>query len=361
MAAAEHEEFAGGFDPAAVKRSAIRVLALLGVLLLIGLLTPGLGELRHRIGDAEPGWLVLAVLLEAASALSYVAMLKPIFLRDQSWWVAQRLGWSELAMGSIMPTSGVAGLALGAWIFNRVGANSRVIARRSIAFYTIKGSINFVAVAVVGIVMFCGVGPHFTPWLTIFPAICAIALIIAVSQIRRLGPGKKPPEDARRARQVLYSGRGELIKAVAETGAILKRGEPAVYLGTIGYWFWDNLVIWATFAAFGEHPAITVILMAYLIGQLGGLIPVPGGIGGVDGGLVGAYVVYGVAAGPAFIAVLTYRVILFWLPLLVGAVAFLSIQKRVKKIEEERAELEESSPTAEAASPVDAPLSHPPA
>jgi uncharacterized protein (TIRG00374 family) len=336
VAAADDSEFAGGFDPAAVRRSAVRVLAFLAVLALAGLLTPGLGTLRDRIGDADVGWLIVAVALEAMSALSYVLMLKPIFLREQSWWIAQRLGWAELAMGSIVPSSGVAGLALGAWIFNRVGADTKVIARRSIAFYLIKGSANFVAVAVLGVLMFVGVGPHVSPWLTIFPAIVSIVLLIGVSFLPRIGPGEHPPADARRLRRMVSASRRSMSHAVREAAVILKRGEPTVYLGSLGYWFWDNAVIWATFRAFGEHPAITVILMGYLIGQLGGLLPIPGGIGGIDGGLVGAFVVYGLPAGPAFIAVLAYRVILFWLPLLVGAVAFLSIQKRVKSIEEQR-------------------------
>ena len=55
--------------------------------------------------------------------------------------------------------------------------------------------------------------------------------------------------------------------------------------------------------------------MGYLIGQLGGLLPLPGGIGGIDGGLFGALVVYGTPAATTAAAVLAYRVILFWLPL----------------------------------------------
>ena len=52
--------------------------------------------------------------------------------------------------------------------------------------------------------------------------------------------------------------------------------------GSIGYWAFDNAVLWATFHAFGLSPPLTVILMGYLIGQLGGLLPIPGGVGGID-------------------------------------------------------------------------------
>jgi uncharacterized protein (TIRG00374 family) len=100
-----------------------------------------------------------------------------------------------------------------------------------------------------------------------------------------------------------------------------------VLVGAIGYWAWDNAVLWATFHAVGASPPLTVILMGYLIGQLGGLLPLPGGLGGIDGGLFGTLVVYGAPAGATAAALLAYRVILFWLPLLVGAVGFVSLRK----------------------------------
>ena len=67
--------------------------------------------------------------------------------------------------------------------------------------------------------------------------------------------------------------------------------------------------------------------MGYLIGQLGGALPIPGGIGGIDLGLIGTLVVYGAPAAATAAAVLAYRVILFWLPLLVGAVSFWSVRR----------------------------------
>jgi uncharacterized protein (TIRG00374 family) len=79
------------------------------------------------------------------------------------------------------------------------------------------------------------------------------------------------------------------------------------------------------------------VLMGYLIGQLGGLLPIPGGVGGIDGGLIGTLVVYGAPVGATAAAVLLYRVILFWLPLLLGAVAFWSLRKALA--EDERHDL----------------------
>jgi uncharacterized protein (TIRG00374 family) len=108
---------------------------------------------------------------------------------------------------------------------------------------------------------------------------------------------------------------------------MLRSGNIQVIAGSIGYWAFDNAVLWATFKSFGYSPEISILLMGYLIGQLGGLLPLPGGIGGIDGGLFGALVVYGTPAATTAAAVLAYRVILFWLPLVVGAVAFMSLRR----------------------------------
>jgi uncharacterized protein (TIRG00374 family) len=71
--------------------------------------------------------------------------------------------------------------------------------------------------------------------------------------------------------------------------------------------------------------------MGYLIGQLGGLLPLPGGVGGIDGGLIGTLVVYGAPIAAVTAAVLAYRVILFWLPLVGGAIAFFSLRRALDK------------------------------
>ncbi len=97
--------------------------------------------------------------------------------------------------------------------------------------------------------------------------------------------------------------------------------------GAIGYWAFDNLVLWATYHAFGVSPPLTVILMGYLIGQLGGALPLPGGIGGIDLGLIGTLIVYGAPAAATAAAVLAYRIILFWLPLVVGGISFALLRR----------------------------------
>jgi uncharacterized membrane protein YbhN (UPF0104 family) len=294
----------------------------------IFVLAPGLGEVRDLLVKANPGWLVLAVALEGLSFLSYLVMFGPIFCTGLTWNRSWQIGGSELAMGSLVPASGAGGLALGAWVLSRGGMGGERIARRSVAFFLIKSGVNFVAVAVLGACLAFGLfGPDLSLWLTALPAVLATLAIAAVAVLPRFGPGDRPEPDAPRMERWLSATRRAVIDGTGEAGQILHRRHPAVIAGAIGYWAFDNLVLWAAFHAFGVSPPLTVILMGYLIGQLGGALPLPGGIGGIDLGLIGTLIVYGAPAAATAAAVLAYRIILFWLPLAVGGVAFALLRR----------------------------------
>jgi uncharacterized protein (TIRG00374 family) len=308
-----------------LRRRVLQVVALLTVVCLVAWFAPGLGEVRDRLEGARPGWLALAVVLELFSCLSYVLMFKPIFCPRMSWRTSYELGMSELAVGSIVPASGAGGLALGAWALRKGGMAPDDIARRSVAFFVLKSGVNFIAVVVVGLVMWLGVGPDLSWLLTLLPAMLA-ALVLGALPLIALLRGR-PVSAERRWRRWLSFATAALGDGVREAGRILRRRDWRVIAGSLGYWAFDNAVVWATFHAFGESPPLTLILMGYLIGQLGGLLPIPGGIGGIDGGLIGTMIVYGLPAAATAAAVLAYRVILFWLPLLIGAVAFTQLRK----------------------------------
>jgi uncharacterized membrane protein YbhN (UPF0104 family) len=329
---AEPLELPREFEPRRLVRRAVPIVAALAVLGLVVLLAPGLGEVRDRLSGAEPGWIALAVAFEALSCVSYVLMFRPIFCRHMPWRTSWEISWSELAVGSLLPASGAGGLALGAWILHEGGMPAERIARRSVAFFLIKSSVNFVAVAVLGTALAVGLfGPELSLWLTALPAGLSIALIVLVLAVPRLGPGRPAEPDAGRLRRAVAAARRALVGGIAEAVRIVRSRERLVLLGALGYWVWDNAVLWATFHAFGSSPALTVVLMGYLIGQLGGLLPLPGGLGGIDGGLLGTLVVYGTPVATTAAAVLAYRVILFWLPLVVGALAFASLRRGLNR------------------------------
>jgi uncharacterized protein (TIRG00374 family) len=316
------------FDLRLMGRRAMQIIAALAVVGLIVVLAPGLGEVREKLAGADPGWIVLAVVLEALSCASYLLMFRPVFCRHMPWRTTSEIALSTLAMGSIVPASGAGGLALGAWILHEGGMPAERIARRSVAFFLIKSSVNFVAVVVFGTLMAVGLfGPHKSLLLTALPAAMAALVIGLVLLIPRLKVGEGPEAEASRMSRFVAHARKALIGGTAEAVQILRSGNVMVIAGSIGYWAFDNAVLWATFKAFGYSPDIAILLMGYLIGQLGGLLPLPGGIGGIDGGLFGTLVVYGTPAATTAAAVLAYRVILFWLPLVVGTAAFLSLRR----------------------------------
>jgi uncharacterized protein (TIRG00374 family) len=322
------------FQPRRLAKRTLQVVAVLAAAGLVLLLAPGLGQVRHVLTEAQPGWVALAIALEGLSCVSYVVMFRPVFCRNMPWRTSWEIGLAELGAGSIIPASGAGGLALGAWILREGGMPAEQIARRSVAFFLIKSSVNFVAVAVIGTLMAVGLaGPDKSLWLTAVPAAGATLVIVAVLVVPRFGEGMPVPAEATRTRKALREVRKALVGGTAEAVKIVRSRNVLVIAGSLGYWVFDNAVLWAAFHAFGESPPITVILMGYLIGQLGGLLPLPGGLGGIDGGLIGTLIVYGTEAAVTTAAVVVYRTILFWLPLLLGAAAFISLRRGLNQPE----------------------------
>jgi uncharacterized protein (TIRG00374 family) len=89
-----------------------------------------------------------------------------------------------------------------------------------------------------------------------------------------------------------------------------------------------------------------VLIQAYFVGMLANLLPLPGGIGGVDGGMIGALVAFGVSGGLALVAVLVYRFFAFWLPTLPGAIAYFQLRRTVARWQGEGAPLGPVEPRA---------------
>jgi uncharacterized protein (TIRG00374 family) len=102
-------------------------------------------------------------------------------------------------------------------------------------------------------------------------------------------------------------------------------------LGAPAWWGFDICVLWAAFHAFGSPPDFTVIWMAYFVGMFGNLLPLPGGLGGVEGGMIGAFAAFGVEIPLVVVAVLAYRAISFWLPTLPGAIAYFQLRRTVAR------------------------------
>ena len=109
------------------------------------------------------------------------------------------------------------------------------------------------------------------------------------------------------------------------------RARDPYLLGAVAWWGFDIAVLWACFHAFGASPPKGVIVMSYFVGMLANTLPLPGGIGGVDGGMIGAFTAFGVDVELSVVAVLAYRAFAFWLPTLPGAVAYLQLRRTVHR------------------------------
>ena len=307
------------------------------VVVAVVALLPGLGELRALLARAQPGWLALGAFLKVLSGLGYVAVFRMVFCRRMSWRVACEVGMSELGANALFPTGGAGGLALGAWALRRGGMPVEEIARRTVAFFLLTSVPNVLAVIGIGLGLAVGLFPGESHWaLTILPAVIATGAIaatllagrLAARLQRRLEAGDRSTP-SRRVRAVWGTARA-VADGVDEALALLREGNLLLVGGLVAYLAFDVMVLWAGFQAFGVTVPLAVVWMAYLIGELGGLIPIPGGIGGVEAGLVGMLVLYGVRLAPATAAVLAYRAIALWVPAVLGSIAFVALRRTLR-------------------------------
>lgn len=320
-------------------RTGIVRLAVVAALVVAAVvLLPGLGDVRHRFEHIGPAWIVLAIAFEALSSLSYVALFHPLFCPRVPWRISYRIGMSEVGITALLPAAGAGGLALGAWVLARRGMPSARIASRTVAFFLLTSAVNLTAVALFGfglaLHVFSGPAPL---GLTLVPGLLALAaLAIALLMPRvmgRLSSGEHAERS--RARALLSRAGRSLAAGVEDARAFVGSRDPLVYAGAIGYWAFDNAVLWVCFRALGHTPPIAVVASGYLIGQLGGALPLPAGIGGVDLALIGTFALFQVPLAAATAAVLTYRAIQVWIPALLGGVSLARLPSTLK-VEEAR-------------------------
>ena len=116
-----------------------------------------------------------------------------------------------------------------------------------------------------------------------------------------------------------------------------RRGGLAV-LGAAGFWAASIGVLWASFHAFGVHVPLAVVVQGFFLGMVANLFPLaPAGVGAVDAGMIGAFVLFGIPEETVFPAVLIFRLVAFWMPIPPGIFAFFQLRHTVHRWEEEGA------------------------
>ena len=308
------------FDVRLLARRRFATAALLLVLMVALLLTvPSLGEVLDRFGDMQAGWVVVALVLELLSCLAFVAVFR-FFFDTVAPAVARRIAWTEMASGALLPGGGVTSLAAGGWLMKLAGQSSGRVVRRSSALFFLTSAVNVVALAAGGALLATGIGggPHdfLRTAVPIAVGLGAIAVALAVA---RLAPAR---EGGRRGwRAELTAGIGEAKRAAMR---------PSWRVGAaLGYLGFDIAVLWASLRGLGYAPAIGALVVAYLAGYLATWMPIPGGLGVLDGGLAGALVLYGMPPASAAAAVLVYHAIALWVPSMGGLIAYTLLRRKL--------------------------------
>jgi uncharacterized protein (TIRG00374 family) len=345
-ARAPHEDDEHGFEISA------RSLLTLGGFLAAALaalyfLLPkiaGLQDTWHRLENGSVWWLGAAAVFTVGMFFGYVAQFRGVFVRASrdariGWRASYQITLAGLAASRLFAAGGAGGLVLTAWALRRSGMARRRVADLTLSFLILTYFPYAAAIIVCGILLYTGVLAGEAPAsLTLVPALIGIVLIVLALALMLV------PTDLQRRLDGWADGRGRFGRlaqraanapAAASAGmrdaiAHVRSGDPAV-LGAAFFWGFQVLVLWACFRAFGDSPPGGVLVQAFFIGMLGNLLPMPGGVGGVEGGMIGALVAFDVDAGLAVVAVLAFRAFTFWLPLIPGVIAYFQLRRTVDR------------------------------
>jgi len=317
------------------------------ILLFIGglyFLVPKLAGLSQTWGQlkrGDPASLVLGAVFEMLSITGYALLFRTVFGRGMAridWRASVEIPLAGIAAIRLLAAAGAGGVAVTAWALRHAGMSAPVIACRMVASYVLQYAVYLGALIICGFGLTLGLFRGPAPFaLTLVPAmlsVAGVALVVSMALV---------PHDFQRPLEHVAnrSGRsGRLATRLAtvpatlgdgvRTGLALVRARRPGLLGAVAYWGFDIAVLGLSFRAFGTTVAVAVLVMGYFLGTLGSLLPLPGGIGGVEGGMIGAFVAFGVPGSRALVAVLAYRAISFWLPTIPGIAGYLMLRSTVR-------------------------------
>jgi uncharacterized protein (TIRG00374 family) len=344
----------GSFELPLLTRRRVAQTLLVVLLLVVGIyfLFPklvGLGDAMSKLGEAEAIWIVVAIGFELAAIATYIALFKAVVGGDVlrlSWRETYDINMAGVAATRLFSAGGAGGIALTYWALRRAGMIRHEVARRMVAFLTLQYVFYPLALIVFGVLLRTGVMPgKASVELTIIPAAIsglvlifgALAALIPADLRERLTSHVRGPRSRAIADKV-----AKVMATVGEGGRFgfrllihPGRGGLAV-IGAVGYWATNIGILWASFKAFGVHVPLAVVVQGFFLGMVGNLFPLaPAGVGAVDAGMIGAFVLFGIPEGTVFPAILIYRLVAFWLPIPFGVVAFFQLRNRVHHWEDE--------------------------
>jgi uncharacterized membrane protein YbhN (UPF0104 family) len=298
-------------------------LALL-IAIVVGLLLaiPGLHGVAHTVTRMPFGWVAAAVGLEVLSCVGYVVAFLQVFERAPVR-LGARVALSELAFNAAVSLGGAGSVAVGAWLLVERGANPGRVAERSAVLFLLTSAINVITFALAGLALATGILPGPTNsllgWIPAAVGTLVFLFFLTLPALIERGLTRRLP---RRLRFVLET----TAQSIRDTRHLIFRPGWRI-VGAIGYLWFDIAVLLACFAAIGHTPPLAAIVLAYQVAYLSNFVPIPGGIGVLDGSMVGALVLYGAKATAATAATLVYHAIALWIPAMWGTIAFLILQR----------------------------------
>jgi uncharacterized protein (TIRG00374 family) len=357
------EEMGEGTEPAGpISRKKVIWGTIFTLVSLVGLylLIPKLAGFKRTWGQlkhGDPVLLALAMAFELVSIGGYALLFHTVFSRGNDridWRVSLEIPLAGIAAIRLLAAAGAGGVALTVWALLRARMDAGVIACRMVASYVIQYSLYLGALVVCGLGLRWGLFSGEAPFaLTVLPAALSAIGIVLIAAM-----GLVPRDFERRLRQLSQrSGRvgriaARFASAPAALGSGVRTAEGLIkerrlgLLGALIYWGFDIAVLYLSFAAFGHPVPGAVVVMGYFLGTLGSLLPLAGGVGGVEGGMFGAFVAFGVPVSSALIGTLAYRAISFWIPTLPGIFGYVSLRKTVRRWQAEDAQSEADAPSA---------------
>jgi uncharacterized protein (TIRG00374 family) len=346
----------GGGDaemPILTTKRIVQTLVLIAILLVgIYFLFPklaGFGDALGKLDDANPIWIGVAIGFNVLAYATYIALFKAVVGGDAlrlSWTETYEINMAGVAATLLFSAGGAGGVALTYWALRKAGMARRDVGRRMVAFVSLHYAFYPLALIVFGLLLRTGlVSGEDSVELTIVPAAAAgllilIGILIALipSDLeRRLAPyasGEKARSFVRSVAKVPATI-GEGFRFALSLFTHPSRGSLAL-IGAAGFWAASIGVLWASFHALGVHVPLAVVVQGFFLGMVANLFPLaPAGVGAVDAGMIGAFVLFGLPEETVFPAILIFRLVAFWMPIPPGIVAFFQLRKTVHRWEEE--------------------------
>ena len=309
----------------------------------------GLEDSIERLGQANAMWVTVALVFGVLMFVSYVAQFRGVVGErvHLNWQESYEITMAGLAATRLFSAGGAGGIVLTYWALRKAGMSRRESACRMTAFLVLLYSVYLLALVVVGILLRTELISGSNPvGLTVVPAAIAAGIIVLFLAIALLPHDfeRRIEDFARGYRHARWARRLATVPATMATGtrtAISFVRDPSggwlAVAGAIGFWAANIGILWASFHAYGVEVPLGVVIQGFFIGMVANLFPfAPGGVGAVDAGMIGSFVLFGLPGSEVFTAVLTYRLIAFWLPIPPGIVAFFQLRQTVKRWEAER-------------------------